>query len=915
MKKYSSHHVGIVFVLMLLAGSCQNDRTISFNDDIRPILNDKCLRCHGGVRASGGFSLLFETDAFDTTDTGRPAIVRGNHAKSTLYQRLVSEDPELRMPQDGDPLSETEIEKIARWIDEGAVWEEHWAYLPPTQIETPSVPENDSIHNEIDVFVQESLKARGLAASAKADTLTIIRRLYLDLLGLPPESRDVHKIEIGVQREGWESLIDSLLASPHFGESWASMWLDLARYADTKGYEKDSNREIWRYRDWVIKAFNDDMPFDQFTIAQLAGDLLPNPKEEQLIATAFHRNAIANDEGGTDDEEFRVASVIDRVNTTYEVWQGATMSCVQCHNHPYDPFRNEDYYTSMAYFNNVVDRDLYNEQPKLLSYTGETSEYVAEQVQWINTHLPDPYLLEPNSNIRATYEALLDSLDYTYLEAEEFQSSGNYIELIWPDLDMVWQVMDSNWVKFDSIDFTDVESMGFYAATALHHAGDISIHLDSLDSEEIGRIAIRKTGEWDGWQFSRPPQDLVKEFKTSIQSVSGIHDVYFRFWLGDTYIQHLFYLDRIFFYKKAAPWKNLNPDIQKRIKDLSFIKPTTTPILQELGKDKSRKTYLYERGSWLSPGEEVKPGLPGILEGNTPAPGDRLSFAEWLVSPANPLTARVIVNRVWEKLFGRGIVETSEDFGTQGSPPSHPELLDWLSRKLVDDFDWRLKPLIKLIVQSHTYQQGSAVQPQLYDLDPNNVWLSHYPRTRLSAEIIRDQILGTSGLLNPEIGGPSVIIPELNIQSSFIPHWALTDEENLYRRTLYIFWKRTDPFADMITFDSPDRTVCTSRRVTTNTPLQALNLLNDEIYFEAATTMARDFYRSGQDMEEVISKMYRHTTLRDITPQRLEYLMNFYTQMLDSEDAKQSRQSSREEYALSLVANVLYNLDEFVTKS
>ncbi len=910
--------IGLAFIIITsFWGSCQNERTISFNDDIRPIFNDKCLRCHGGVRENGGFSLLFETDAFDTTDSGIPAIVRGNHAKSTLYQRLITEDPELRMPHESDPLSEIDIEKIATWIDEGAVWEEHWAFLPTKHVETPSLLKNDSVYNAIDVFVQEALKDQGLSVSKKADTLTLIRRLYLDLVGLPPGSKEVSEIKRSIDEEGWDVLIDTLLASPHFGESWASLWLDLARYADTKGYEKDSNREIWRYRDWVIKAFNEDMPYDQFTIEQLAGDMLPNPTEEQLIATAFHRNAIANDEGGTDDEEFRVASVIDRVNTTYEVWQGATMSCVLCHSHPYDPFRHKDYYTSMAYFNNAVDRDLYNEQPKLRSYAGETGKYVAQQVAWINENLPHPYDLELNPNVHTTFQSLLDSLDYTYLEAEEFQVAGNYIELIWPDLDMLWQVMDSNWVKFESIDFTDVESLGFYAATALHHAGDISIHLDSLNSMAIGRVKVTKTGTWDGWQGSRPSRDLVKEFNTDIQPVSGVHDVYFRFWLGDTYIQHLFYLDRVFFYKRAAPWRKLNPEIKQRITDLSYIKPTTTPILQELEKDQARKTYLYERGSWLSPGKEVKPNLPGILTDNTSAPKDRLEFAEWLVSPGNPLTARVIVNRVWERLFGQGIVETSEDFGTQGSPPSHPELLDWLSNKLVHEYDWHLKPLVRLIVQSHTYQQASAVDPQLHEMDPNNVWLSHYSRTRLTAEMIRDQILGTSGLLNPEIGGPSVIIPELNISTNFIPHWALTDDENQYRRTLYIFWKRTDPFADMITFDSPDGTVCTSRRVTTNTPLQALNLLNDEIYFEAATAMASTFFESGKPMDEVIEEMYRHVTLRDITTQRLAYLMDFYEQMLHSTASKDARseQTSQEEYALALVANVLFNLDEFVTKS
>ena len=365
------------FLLLLGLSACQfsADEQISYNQHIRPIFNQKCLACHGGVKQSGGFSLLFEEDAFAVTESGKAAIVPGSPGKSELVKRLRHLDPELRMPFEGDPLNEQEIALIEQWIAEGAKWEKHWAYIPPDpNIQPPSVANLEWPNNEIDQFILDRLEQEGLRPNPEADKASLLRRLSLDLIGLPPTLEEVDRFVNNNDPKAYEQEVDRLLASPHFGERWASMWLDLARYADSKGYEKDLYRSIWKYRDWVIKAFNEDMPFDQFATEQLAGDLLPNPTEDQLIATAFHRNTMANDEGGTDNEEFRNYANIERVGTTFEVFQSTTMACVQCHSHPYDPFRHEDFYEFMAFFNNTVDRDIYHEAPNLFTYEGPDKE-------------------------------------------------------------------------------------------------------------------------------------------------------------------------------------------------------------------------------------------------------------------------------------------------------------------------------------------------------------------------------------------------------------------------------------------------------------------------------------------------------------------------------------------------------------
>lgn len=923
--------VQLLFVAGLFCTACtpDADQAISFNRDIRPILNEKCMRCHGGVKASGGFNLLFASTALGPTDAGRSAIVPGNHHQSALYQRLVSEDPEIRMPLEGAALSKEEIALIARWIDEGAQWEKHWAYIPPdSSILPPAVADAGWPKNDLDRFILAGLEQKKLSPNDEAARPELLRRLYFDLTGLPPTAEEAQLFLNDQSPEAYEKLVDQLLTSPHFGERWASMWLDLARYADTKGYEKDSNRSIWKYRDWVINAFNQDMPFDQFTIEQLAGDLLDHPTADQLIATAFHRNTIANDEGGTDDETFRVASVIERVGTTYEVWQATTMACVQCHSHPYDPFLHREFYTSMAYFNNAEDRDIYNEQPKLFTYAPEDTAQVAATIKWIKEHLKPEDRQPTPGFLHEQKEALLYQLGHRVVEAEEYTQSSPLIELLRPDQEMLWQVQDSSWVYFRDVDLENIKKIGFLAASPLNFAGTISVHLDGLNGPEIGSVRVTKTGEWNGWQGNKPGEaSLFKEFITELDPVSGRHDLYFRFGIGDTYIQHLFYLDKIIYYEAHPAKAKYDAAFQTKLAELSAIPFQTTPIIRELPADRARSTRIYERGSWLTPGDTVMAGIPGIFaESSTQTPADRLAFARWLVSADNPLSARVIVNRVWAQLFGNGLAPL-EDFGTQAHPPTHPELLDWLAVRLRRDQQWHLKTLIKEIVMSATYRQNSDSDPEKLEVDPDNKWHSRGVRSRLTAEQIRDQILAVSDLLDRKIGGPGVILPELGIGKVEIPEWALMPEAGQYRRSLYTFWKRTDPFPDMITFDSPDRAFCSSQRIRTNTPLQALNLLNDENYFEAAMAMAEKMATSHETTRQQIAGAYERLLFKPIDPAKLALLEKLYQQSLEHyqqhaeglEAILPAKELPVEEKcnlaALGIVANALLNLDELIVKS
>lgn len=886
-------------LIIMLSADSPNDQ-ISFNRDVRPILNQHCLSCHGGVKQNGGFSLLFEEDAYLPTESGLPAIVPGDAEASELFTRLSHSDPEMRMPYDAPSLKADEIETLKAWIEQGAKWETHWAYQVPQKTRLPF----DSL-SPIDAFVKAQLLAQNLAFNPPAAKAQLLRRVSLDLTGLPPKPSIAKAYLADNSLQAYERLIDSLMASPSFGEHWASMWLDLARYADSKGYEKDLNRQIWPYRDWVIRAFNADMPFDQFTVEQLAGDLLPSPSEDQLLATGFLRNSMANDEGGTDDEEFRVAAQIERVGTSWEVWMGTTMACVQCHSHPYDPIRMEDFYSFMAYFDNTADTDLYNEQPKHYQYPDSSLAVVQRKIDWVlsqskaNINLPDTFF-HPQA------QSLLWQLGYRRIEGEEYQDHSELIELNAPQQESVSQIQDSSWVMYRGIELEGIHQIDVHYTTP-HSGGYLDIYLDDLYGALLGTLRL---GNTNGWQES-----ATRSLR--FEPLRGTHDLYFHFRMAQDFSNELLRLDWWQLVPAQSTYSQASPVLKDSIEALASVPAQPSLILQELAGEARRETHLFNRGNWLDPMEVVSPKLADIFAA---APNDRLSLAKWMTSPENPLTARVIVNRFWQQIFGQGLVATPEDFGTQGALPSHQALIDYLAVDFQTTFGWSVKRLLKEIVRSQTYRQGSQSDSLREAVDPYNRLLSRSKRVRLSAEQIRDQSLALAALLDNKMYGPPVRV-EAPVANDPYRQGNLIDFDP-YRRSVYTFWKRTYPVPFQITFDSPQRNICSSRRINTNTPLQALSMLNDSIMFRAAQHLAGRF-RDVEDPKAAISQAYERLFYRSPQENKLEALYQLYQQteqsykqdpnllaMLPDEGFRLSPRHA----AMSLTMNALLNLDEWISK-
>jgi hypothetical protein len=595
-------------------------------------------------------------------------------------------------------LSEEEISKLKAWIEQGAQWEDHWAYVKPKKVELPQVTNTAWPKNGIDHFILQKLEAEGLQPSPEADKSTLLRRVSLDLTGLPPTQAQLDSFLQDNSANAYENLVDRLLASPQYGERWTAMWLDLARYADSKGYEKDSYRNIWRYRDYVIESFNKDVPFNQFTVEQLAGDLLPDATDKQLIATGFHRNTTNNDEGGTDDEEFRTTAVIDRVNTTWEVWQATTMGCVQCHSHPYDPFRQEEYYKFFSFFNNTRDEDTPNESPTLTFFKPEDENKVQLVKNWITNHTSD------------SEKALQEQKLMHFLRVMEPKLHGH---------------------NFDSL--TNGVLTGDSKSPGIHHKGFARLKNQNLTGKKQvfiryaakalgGKVEFRKggvNGDLLGvWQIESTGSNWKYTTKTFfIEPIEGVYDVYLVFdnpaAKGEVCI-----IDWLVFSEPLPGWDRPGfGQVRDSLLSLHNIdKADRMPIFLENREDMQRKTHVFVRGNWLVKGQEVQSGVPGSMnplpEG---VPNNRLGMAQWLVSPENPLTARVAVNRFWEQLFGTGIVETLEDFGSQGMKPSHPELLDWLAINFMYQQQWSVKKLLKQMVMSATYRQSSKVTPELQE--------------------------------------------------------------------------------------------------------------------------------------------------------------------------------------------------------
>jgi len=788
----------IVLLFFCVTGVANSNDDVRYDRDVRQILSSNCFKCHGpDPRARKSRPRL---DTFE----GATALNRWNHypivpgdlEKSEVVKRITSDDPAYRMPPEdsGRGLSKEEIETIKTWIEQGAEYLPHWSYSKPDRPELPTVSDPEWATNGIDSFILSRLDAEGLTVSEAADKRTLIRRVYLDLIGLPPTPKEVKAFLKNRKADAYGKMVDELLQRPEYGERWARVWLDLARYADSKGYEKDDVRTIWKFRDWVIDALNEDMPFTQFTIEQIAGDLLPEPTEKQILATAFHRNTMNNDEGGTDDEEYRNAAVVDRVNTTMEVWMGTTARCAECHTHKYDPITQTEFYELYSFFNQTADRDQPNEYPV--------------------------YLSGPKGQIEAADEnkLLLNSLP------NEIDSLKKKLEA------------------------------------------------EGLDEDE--------------------KVDLEKLHKDADRAL-----------------------------RKA---KKEQPELEKGL--------VRTPIMEELSADQRRKTFINRRGNFLNKGKEVTNGTPAAFhEFSDDLPSNRLGLAQWLVDENNPLTARVTVNRFWEQFFGQGIVRTLEEFGSQGEWPTHPELLDWLAMEFMEN-GWSMKELCRTIVMSSTYRQSSKTNPTLNAIDPFNELLARGPRYRMEAEMLRDQALKVGGLLSDKMYGPSVMPyqPDGVWQVVYSgQQWKTSADNDRHRRGLYTYWRRTAPYPSMMTFDATSREVCTTRRIRTNTPLQALVTLNDPVYVETAQALARRIMNEMKGKpKKKIGQAFEVALARPASENEQIRLAALYESELGHflkhpEEAMAMATDPigpldggtvSEAAAWTVVCNVILNLDEFLTK-
>jgi len=900
--------ISVTVLLCLVFWFLLPQEDIDYNTQVKPIINAHCISCHGGVKQNGGFSLLFEDQAKGNTKSGSPALIPGHPDQSEMIRRLVSDDAEERMPYEKEALNKEEIRILKKWIKQGAKWDTHWSYLPVKEVEitnkfSDEKQFNSWKKNDIDYFIFEKAKAQKLTVSERADLPTLARRISFDLIGLPPPNEAFEKLSNNPLDEGLEIYVQDLLSSKHFGEKWAGMWMDLARYSDTKGYERDDSRTIWKYRDWLINAFNNDEPYNQFLTDQIAGDLIPNRTEDQLIATAFHRNTMTNDEGGTDNEEFRVAAVIDRVNTTWEVTMGTTFSCVQCHAHPYDPFKHEDYYKFMAYFNNSRDEDTFDDYPVLRHFEKEDSIKFDELNNWLNNNAEKEQTNQITEFVK-TWQPSINSL-----------TSVDFINS---------ELSDTKWLVFRNNGSSRLKNVNLdgkntliYRYKSFKPGGIWKIHLDSLNGPLLKEIKVDFTrGRWDFNEFD-------------FQEVSGTHDLFLTYFnpnLKDPKDNGLLF--DWFHFSEQFPGKDAvgYNEAKENFWNLLTQNIARTPIMLENPVDMKRVTNLFERGNWLSHGQVVTAGVPEIMnsipENNN---GNRLELAKWLVDSQNPLTARTYVNRIWEQLFGYGIVETLEDFGSQGIPPTHKELLDHLAWKFMNDFHWSTKKLVNYIVSSATYQQASNSTQEQLQTDPQNKFYTHGPRIRLTAEQIRDQALVVSGLFNAKIFGPSVMPyqPERIWNSPYSGlKWIQSEEDNQYRRAIYTYWKRTSPYPSMVLFDMMAREVCTVRRISTNTPLQALVTLNDSVFVEASIHFANRMIKEGGfEISDQINYGYKLMMCKDISDEKLEILLKLYKSLNNENLVKNvayHEDNSPEEkhlQAMRIIANTLFNIDEFMMKN
>ena len=997
---------------------------VSFSRDVRPILNQNCVPCHGGVRQKNGVSFIFREEALGVGKSGRRTIVPGKPDASELIARVTSRDPDTRMPYHGPPLAPQQIALLRRWIKEGAKWEDHWSFVAPKPQAVPAVKRPGWAHQPLDQFILARLEKEGLAPSPEADKAALLRRVSLDLTGLPPTPEEQATYLADSSPNAYEKQVDRLLASPHYGERWAAMWLDLARYADSKGYEADRGRPgVWPYRDWVIDAFNRNLPYDKFVITQLAGDLLPNSSFEDQIATSFHRQTPNNDEGGTDDEEFRLVAAMDRSATTWSVLNGLTMNCVQCHSHPYDPIRHADYYKSLAFFNTSRDADLPEDTPvlrvpkdkakypeasqlqqeiaKLTRAVVDSGWRLEEQAHW--TQLPIT-AAAASEELALQWEA--DQLERELAGVKDEKIPAKKKEAKRKDLlkaiaesrklarpkagakPVAFEIHDgemraaantpgkSVYQLTSTVDVPVITALRIEVSPA---NGEVARHTpeDGFIVDQLDAWVIQPSGRQEKIRFRYFVSDSEDNLEAAVKrradkaghgsaadpgtgGFAANPNLFRRRWVvgvtasplqlapGSRLKVHLTQTENITdkpalvkrariaasadsFWSAPAHDHDFEANLEQLTnltRQLAKIPSVETPVMAEEPDYDKRETREFERGNFLTKiGPGLTPDVPGLFP-HLPAdaPRNRLTLAKWFFTPEQPLTARIAVNRYWEQLFGTGIVETLENFGSVGEEPSHPELLDWLALHFQNDLHWDMKALLRELVTSATYRQSAKTTPALTERDPRNRLLAHGPQQRLTAEMVRDQVLMAGGLLTGTMGGPPVMPPQPEGVWNSVYNdskWVDAKGPDRYRRAIYTYIKRTSGYPSFLTFDASEHDVSLARRIPTNTPLQALVTLNDPVYQEAAEALARRMMKETDALDGRLRYGARLVLSRDPTDGELATLRRLYQEALLVPGAphlviriaaRAERSPEKEFVAMTAVASVLFNLDAALTR-
>jgi mono/diheme cytochrome c family protein len=996
-----------------------------FSATVLPILKSNCYQCHSGNEPKAQLHLDVKSLALKGGVSG-PAILPGNSKDSRLLHRVMGAGGQAQMPLGGKPLTAEQIAVLRQWIDNGAVWPDglaaasappkHWAYVKPVRPALPAVADEAWVRNPIDQFILARLEKEGLKPSPQASKEILIRRLSLDLIGLPPTPAEVDAFVADTRPDAYERLVDRLLASPHHGERWATPWLDLARYGDSDGWTQDHQRpSAWAYRDWVIKALNDNMPFDQFTIQQLAGDLLPKATINQKIATGFVRSSMLQTEPGTDAAENSWNAQIDRASTVGTVWMGSTIGCAECHNHKYDPFTQKQFYQMVAFFNNSaytpeVEDPLYHKKnaygeplldlptPEQAQKRDEINREMQTYKDKLNDVSPDfqkregsweQTILDFEKQWHPLRPARLVSANGTTLTAAadgKILASGKNPDTDTYTLEAKAPLAQITAIRLEALPDPSLPQGGpgrdyygnFMVNTVSVEAGPSADHLSKIAIKEILRDddaptvmddpasqvkqiwVVNAAGHPDRHRVQLlliPEQPLkidggvIRVTIVHKSDVNGVNLGSFRISATDASNPKLVIdvpadlrpLLQVAREKRTpqeteslaaqyrtvavelAPVRAKIAELQGKIDDLHIPKAL---VLAENPAVPHPTTYVRMRGAFVSKGDLVEADVPAFL-GKLPAgtPPNRLGLAEWLVSRDNPLTARVTVNHFWETIFGRGIVETTEDFGTQGSRPSHPELLDWLAVEFMDN-GWDMKAIQRLIVTSNTYRQSSAITPDLLEKDPFNALLARGPRFRVEAEMVRDIALEASGLLSQKMFGPPVKAYQPAGQWGWFPGsrpgtdvWQVSPGQDKYRRALYIFIRRSVRYPSLTVFDAPSREVCTARRPRSDTPLQALTTLNDPAFFEAAQALAaRVLKEGGSDTSARVTFAFRLVTSRKPTAQELDTALSEYDKSLHyfEHNLKEAQaiagQPNAERAAWTMLSNAFLNLDETVTK-